>query len=79
MGGGRVHSVAIRRQWGILKRLNQNCTEHELAVAFDVSERTIRRDLNTLEAAGFPLYDEWEPGENSLKVWRLATPLRKLL
>lgn len=76
---------ALKRQWAILKKLDRGVTEMDLAHEFGVQRRTILRDLNTIEAAGFPIYDEWEQDERGEglwcqhKVWRLSTPLRKLL
>ena len=50
-------------------------TIHELANAVKVSTRTIRRDLQALQEAGFSIYDEGE--ENETKRWRLdAQPFR---
>ena len=37
-------------------------TTHRLAVAFEVSRRTILRDLYALRVAGFPVYTETGPG-----------------
>jgi len=61
------------RQWKILRTLESaqtGVTQKELADKHDVNVRTIQRDLNDLEAAGFPLYDEVN---GSLKRWRLLT------
>jgi predicted DNA-binding transcriptional regulator YafY len=46
-------------------------TIHELANKVNVSTRTIRRDLQALQEAGFAVYDEGE--ENETKRWRLDT------
>jgi len=69
-------SRALKRQWLILRKLDHSVTEPQLMEMFQITRRTVLRDLNTLEEAGFPLYDEFIEGR---KVWRLVTPLRKLL
>ena len=52
----------VIRQWTILREIERarNCgvTIDELAAQCDVTTRTIRRDLQALEEAGFPLYDD---------------------
>src|SRR5439155_18186896 len=45
-------------------------TIDELAVVCGVTTRTIRRDLQALEEAGFPLYDDRQ-GEDGRTRWRL--------
>lgn len=84
--GGHSNSnraKAILRQWSILKRLNSplGANESDLMAEFQVQRRTIYRDLRVLEMAGFPIYDETihEHGRGNWKVWRLITPLKKLL
>ena len=50
---------------------------HELAKQVKVSTRTIRRDLQALQEAGFAVYDEGE--ENETKRWRLnAQPFKNV-
>src|SRR5207253_1548464 len=50
------------RQWTILREIegarNIGVTIDDLASHCDVTTRTIRRDLQALEEAGFPLYDD---------------------
>ena len=49
----------LARQWRILRRIEANrhgLTAFEIAAAVDVSLRTVYRDLETLQEAGFPLY-----------------------
>ncbi len=69
----------IVRQWNILRAVGSaaDVTIDKLASEHGVSTRTIRRDLDALQAAGFPLYDEPSPGGPSR--WRLSgQPLSKL-
>lgn len=72
----------IVRTWEILQLLNgQPRTLDELAgsVASGVTTRTIRRDFEALEAAGFPLYDDVD--DDGKRRWRLlskgVTPARR--
>jgi predicted DNA-binding transcriptional regulator YafY len=49
----------IIRQWQVLKTLEEGpATLQQLAVDLDVTTRTIRRDLEALEEARFPIYNE---------------------
>lgn len=58
------------RQWTLLQRVatRRDWTITKLAEHLQVTTRTIRRDVNALEAAGFPLYNSGDAGE---KYWRL--------
>jgi predicted DNA-binding transcriptional regulator YafY len=75
-----VRNAEVIRQWQILREVEARrtgVTIHELASRVRVSTRTIRRDLQALQEAGFALYDEGE--ENETKRWRLdAQPFRGL-
>jgi predicted DNA-binding transcriptional regulator YafY len=65
----------VVRQWEILKLLEERpATLAELAHSVGdaaVCERTIRRDLEALEAARFPLYSERD--EEGRVRWHLLT------
>jgi predicted DNA-binding transcriptional regulator YafY len=53
-----AEQTALLRQWLVLKTLSARrlgLSLKELAAEMQVSERTIRRDLETFLAAGFPL------------------------
>lgn len=70
----------IIRQWQLLRALeHRGRTLHELAGDLDVTTRTIRRDIEALEAAGFPLYDDVD--DAGARRWRLlpstAAPARR--
>ena len=58
------------RQWTLLRRLatHRNNQIPALAQELKVNPRTIRRDLDALQAAGFPIYDE---DANGGKCWRI--------
>jgi predicted DNA-binding transcriptional regulator YafY len=60
------------RQWKVLQRIAgaRGNTIPKLATDLDVSPRTIRRDLDALQLAGFPVYDETI---NGTKFWRMET------
>jgi predicted DNA-binding transcriptional regulator YafY len=55
-------NAEVIRQWTILREIERarmaGVTIDELASQCDVTTRTIRRDLQALEEAGFPLYDD---------------------
>jgi predicted DNA-binding transcriptional regulator YafY len=63
-------SAEVIRQWSILKELeaSRRVTIDDLADRTGVTTRTIRRDLEALQTAGFPLYDEVHDGK---KYWTL--------
>jgi predicted DNA-binding transcriptional regulator YafY len=55
-------NAEVIRQWTILREIERaraaGVTIDELAAQCDVTTRTIRRDLQALEEAGFPLFDD---------------------
>jgi predicted DNA-binding transcriptional regulator YafY len=61
------------RQWTLLQAMarSRDSTIPRLAADLKVSTRTIRRDLNALQEAGFPIYDDDTDGGS--KAWRLET------
>ena len=63
-------NAEVIRQWSILKELeaSRRVTIDDLAQRTGVTTRTIRRDLEALQTAGFPLYDETHDGR---KYWTL--------
>jgi len=65
-----VRNAEVIRQWSILRDLeaSRRVTIDDLAERTGVSTRTIRRDLEALQAAGFPLFDEVHDGK---KYWTL--------
>jgi proteasome accessory factor B len=75
-----MRNAEVIRQWQILREIEGRrggVTIHELAGLVNVTTRTIRRDLQALQEAGFAVYDEGE--EHETKQWRLETqPFRSL-
>jgi predicted DNA-binding transcriptional regulator YafY len=73
-----MRNAEVIRQWKILKRIEAGryTTAQDLAEEHDVTERTIRRDIEALQEAGFPLYDERSDGH---KVWRLVEGYKQKL
>jgi predicted DNA-binding transcriptional regulator YafY len=73
-----MRNAEVIRQWQILREIEARrggVTIHELAGLVAVSTRTIRRDLQALQEAGFAVYDEGEA--NDTKRWRLdGSPFR---
>ena len=63
-------NAAVIRQWTILKELeaSRRSTIDDLAELTGVTTRTIRRDLEALQEAGFPLFDEVHDGK---KFWTM--------
>ena len=71
-------NAEVIRQWTILRDLeaSRRQTIDELATRTGVTTRTIRRDLEALQASGFPLFDEVIDGK---RYWRLeAKAFRRL-
>jgi proteasome accessory factor B len=73
-----MRNAEVIRQWKILKRIEAGryTTAQDLADEHGVTERTIRRDIEALQEAGFPLYDERSDGR---KVWRLVEGYKQRL
>lgn len=73
-----MRNAEVIRQWKILKRIEAGryTTAQDLADEHGVTERTIRRDIEALQEAGFPLYDDRSDGR---KVWRLVEGHRQRL
>ena len=71
----------ITRQWHLLRRLegSNGLTLYELVESvpedFPKNARTVRRDLEALEAAGFPLVNERRNGQTR---WRLMEGFRDI-
>ena len=63
-------NAEVIRQWSILRDLeaSRRLTIDDLAARTGVTTRTIRRDLEALQTAGFPLFDETHDGK---KYWTL--------
>jgi len=67
---------SVIREWQILRSIEGRAgkTLAELAALHGVHQRTIRRDIQVLEAAGFPVVDEWT---ESGRRWRVVVDWRK--
>jgi predicted DNA-binding transcriptional regulator YafY len=63
-------NAEVIRQWSILKDLeaSRRLTIDDMAAKTGVTTRTIRRDLEALQEAGFPLFDEVHDGK---RYWTL--------
>jgi len=74
-----ARSAEIVRQWEILREIDSARTGipiAKLAALRHVHPRTIRRDLDALSRAGFPLFDE---KVNGTSMWKLSgRPFQKL-
>src|SRR5262245_47771539 len=69
-----ARSAEVIRQWTILREIEHarttGVTIDELSSKCDVTTRTIRRDLQALEEAGFPLFDD-KSGDYGRTRWRI--------
>jgi predicted DNA-binding transcriptional regulator YafY len=67
-------NAEVIRQWTILREIERaraaGVTIDELAVLCEVTTRTIRRDLQALEEAGFPLFDD-RAGDDGRTRWKM--------
>lgn len=74
-----MRNQEVIRQWSILRDLesSRRATIDELAERTGVSTRTIRRDLEALQIAGFPLFDEVD--DNNKRYWTLEQKAFKRL
>jgi len=67
-------NAEVIRQWTILREIEQargsGVTIDELSTRCGVTTRTIRRDLQALEEAGFPLYDDKSADDGRTR-WRV--------
>ena len=72
--GGVPRNAEVIRQWTILREIERarasGVTIDDLASLCDVTTRTIRRDLQALEEAGFPLYDDKTSDDGKTR-WRV--------
>jgi proteasome accessory factor B len=73
-----MRNAEVIRQWKILKTIEAGRWTSSAALAEEhgVTERTIRRDIEALQEAGFPLYDDRQDGK---KVWRLVEGYKQRL
>ena len=73
-----MRNAEVIRQWKVLKTIEAGrfTTAQDLAAEHGVAERTIRRDIEALQEAGFPLYDDRADGR---KIWRLVEGYRQRL
>jgi predicted DNA-binding transcriptional regulator YafY len=66
-------NAEVIRQWAILREIERarvGVTIDQLAAQSGVTTRTIRRDLQALEEAGFPLFDD-RSHEDGRTYWRI--------
>jgi predicted DNA-binding transcriptional regulator YafY len=68
-----ARNAEVIRQWTILREIERaraGVTIDELAELCDVTTRTIRRDIQALEEAGFPLFDDRSADDGRTR-WRV--------
>jgi predicted DNA-binding transcriptional regulator YafY len=70
-----ARNAEIIRQWTVLREIERaravGVTIDELASLSGVTTRTIRRDLQALEEAGFPLFDD-RSGDDGRTRWQIS-------
>jgi predicted DNA-binding transcriptional regulator YafY len=69
-----ARNAEIIRQWTVLREIEQartGLTVDDLASTCGVTTRTIRRDLQALEEAGFPIFDDRSRDDGRTR-WRLS-------
>ena len=67
--GGR--NVALRRSWAVLCAVTAGpVTLRDLAQQCGVTPRTVRRDLETLQAVGFPITVDYTDDAHHTGLWR---------
>ncbi len=73
-----MRNAEVIRQWKILKTIEAGrfTSTAKLGLAYGVTERTIRRDIEALQEAGFPIYDDRVDGK---RVWRLVEGYKQKL
>jgi len=67
----------LSRQWKIIQALSasgRGKTAAELADEVECTQRTVYRDLEALQAAGFPVYNERDDGRS---LWQLSDAVKK--
>ena len=72
-----MRGTQLARQWKIIKLIeshSKGITVTELANALEVPPRTVYRDLEAIQEAGFPIYTDRE-GKNSY--WKLLDTFKK--
>ena len=72
-----MRGTQLARQWKIIRMMEPRKTgisAMDLAVELDVPLRTVYRDLDAIQEAGFPLYTE-QTGKNSY--WKLLDTFKK--
>jgi len=75
-----MRNAEVIRQWTVLREIEAargaGATIDGLAALVNVSTRTIRRDLQALEEAGFPLFDERSADDGTTR-WRIDRQIFK--
>ena len=71
-------NAEVIRQWTILRAIeharSSGLTIDELSAQCGVTTRTIRRDLQALEEAGFPLYDDRSQPDGRARAYSWRRP-----
>lgn len=70
-----MRNESLYRQWQMLHTIYNHrirgISKRELADIYEVSKKTIERDITNLSTVGFPIYDEIDPGRENQVIYRI--------
>lgn len=70
-----MRNESLYRQWLMLHTIynhrNRGISKGELADIYQVSKKTVERDISNLSSVGFPIYDEIDPFRNHQVIYKI--------
>lgn len=70
-----MRNESLYRQWQMLHTIYNHrvrgISKRELADLYEVSKKTIERDITNLSSVGFPIYDEIDPARDNQVIYRI--------
>ena len=70
-----MRNESLYRQWQMLHTIYNNrlsgITKRDLAELYEVSKKTVERDITNLSSVGFPIYDEIDPAKDNQVVYKI--------
>jgi proteasome accessory factor B len=70
-----MRNESLYRQWQMLHTIYNHrirgISKRELADIYEVSKKTIERDITNLSSVGFPIYDEIDPCRDNQVIYRI--------
>ncbi|MBI9031688.1 WYL domain-containing protein [bacterium] len=71
-----MRNESLYRQWQMLHTIYNNrltgVSKRELAEIYEVSKKTVERDITNLSSVGFPIYDEIDAGRDNQVVYKIV-------